>query len=194
MYEELVKKKLDFSHITTFNLDEYYGLEKTHEQSYWYFMNKNLYSKVNLKPENTNIPSGIAENIDDIAHAYDEKIDENGGIDIMVLGIGNNGHIGFNEPGEVLDARTHVVTLTDATIDANARFFDKREDVPTKAVTMGLGSIMKAKKILMLISGNNKENVTREFLGNLITTKNPSTMLSMHSDVTVLINEEAVKL
>lgn len=193
MYASLAQRNLDFSSVTTFNLDEYYGLEKTHEQSYWYFMNKNLYSKVNLKPENTNIPSGVGENIEDAAHAYDEKIAEKGGIDIMVLGIGNNGHIGFNEPSEAMDARTHVVTLTDKTIEANSRFFERKEDVPTKAVTMGLGSIMKAKQILMLISGKNKEQVTQELLDNFITTKNPSTMLLMHPNVTVLIDESSVK-
>lgn len=194
MYASLAQRNLDFGSVTTFNLDEYYGLEKTHNQSYWYFMNKNLYSKVNLKPENTNIPSGVGENIEEAAHAYDESIAEKGGIDIMVLGIGNNGHIGFNEPCEKMDARTHVVTLTDKTIEANSRFFERKEDVPTKAVTMGLGSIMKAKHILMLISGKNKEQVTRELLNNFITTQNPSTMLLMHPNVTVLIDESAVKI
>lgn len=194
MYAELAKMNLDFSRVTTFNLDEYYGLPKTHPQSYWYFMNENLYSKVNLKPENTNIPPGIAENIEEAAHAYDEKIAKKGGIDIMVLGIGPNGHIGFNEPAEEIDARTHVVALTETTINANSRFFEKREDVPTKAITMGLGSIMKAKKILMLISGKNKEKAARELLGNFVTTKNPSTMLLMHCDVTVLIDESTVNI
>lgn len=194
MYDNLAAMNLDFSQVTTFNLDEYVGLEPTDDQSYYYFMNKNLYSRVNLKPENTNIPKGMGDNLEEMAEAYDAKIEGMGGIDIMVLGIGNNGHIGFNEPAEKLSAKTHMVSLTPETIQANARFFESIDDVPIKAVTMGMGSILKAKHILMLASGKNKEKVVKELLGSDITTQNPATLLLTHPNVTVLIDGETIKL
>ncbi len=194
MYDNLAAMDLDFSEITTFNLDEYLGLEPTNDQSYYYFMNKNLYSRVNLKPENTNIPKGIADDIEKMAQEYDEKIDAKGGIDLMVLGIGGNGHIGFNEPDSELVAGTHVVDLTPETIEANSRFFESIDDVPTQAVTMGIGSILKAKHILLLAGGKNKEKAVRQLLEGKITTQNPSTMLLAHPNVTVLIDCDNVKL
>lgn len=194
MYDNLAHMDLDFSEVTTFNLDEYLGLDPSNDQSYYYFMNKNLYSRVNLKPENTNIPKGIGDDIEGMAHAYDEKIAAMGGIDTMVLGIGNNGHIGFNEPNAKLDARTHIVDLTPETIQANSRFFASAADVPTQAVTMGMGSILKAKHILMLASGKNKEKAVRELLGNDVMTTNPSTLLLIHPNVTVLIDCGSVNL
>lgn len=183
--------KVDFANVTTFNLDEYLGLERSHDQSYWYFMNKNLYSNVNLKEENINIPNGMATDMDAETKAYDKKIEDMGGLDLMVLGIGPNGHIGFNEPDSYLIAPTHTVTLTESTIDANARFFTSREDVPKKAITMGVGNIMKAKKILMLISGANKKAVAKALNEGIVTPQNPATMLLMHPDVTVLIDKDA---
>ena len=192
MYDNLSKMDLDFSKVTTFNLDEYLGLPKENDQSYWYFMNKNLYSRVNLKPENTNIPDGMADDIEKMCAAYDEKIASLGGLDLMVLGIGPNGHIGFNEPDSYLEAPTHVVTLTKETIDANSRFFENREDVPKKAVTMGVGSIMKAKKILIIITGAAKKEVAKGLLDGKVTTENPATMLHMHPDVTVVFDKEAL--
>ena len=183
--------KVDFANVTTFNLDEYLGLERSHDQSYWYFMNKNLYSNVNLKEENINIPNGTAADMDAETKAYDKKIEDMGGLDLMVLGIGPNGHIGFNEPDSYLIAPTHTVTLTESTIDANARFFATREDVPKMAVTMGVGNIMKAKKILMLISGANKKAVAKALNEGIVTPENPATMLLMHPDVTVLIDKDA---
>ena len=183
--------KVDFADVTTFNLDEYLGLERSHDQSYWYFMNKNLYSNVNLKPENINIPNGTADDMDAETKAYDKKIEDMGGLDLMVLGIGPNGHIGFNEPDSYLIAPTHTVTLTQSTIDANARFFDSADDVPKMAVTMGVGNIMKAKKILMLISGANKKAVAKALNEGIVTPENPATMLLMHPDVTVLIDKDA---
>lgn len=194
MYDNLAAMDLDFSEVTTFNLDEYLGLDPANDQSYYYFMNKNLYSRVNLKPENTNIPKGIGDDVPGMALAYDAKIASMGGIDTMVLGIGNNGHIGFNEPNEKLDSRTHIVDLTPETIQANSRFFASAADVPTQAVTMGMGSILKAKHILMLASGKNKEKAVREMLGNDVMTSNPSTLLQTHPNVTVLIDCESVKL
>ncbi|MFA7636883.1 MAG: glucosamine-6-phosphate deaminase [Monoglobales bacterium] len=188
MYKE---GKVDFANVTTFNLDEYLGLKRSHNQSYWYFMNKNLYSNVNLKEENINIPNGTAPDMDLETKSYDKKIEDMGGLDLMVLGIGPNGHIGFNEPGNYLIAPTHIVKLTEATIDANARFFTSRDEVPKKAVTMGVGNIMKAKKILMLISGENKRAVAKALNNGIVTPENPATMLLMHPDVTVLIDKDA---
>lgn len=192
MYDALSNMDLDFSKVTTFNLDEYLNLPKDNDQSYWYFMNKNLYSRVNLKPENTNIPDGMAEDVEASCKAYDEKIEALGGLDLMVLGIGPNGHIGFNEPDSALEAATHVVTLTKETIDANSRFFESRDDVPKKAVTMGVGSIMKAKRILMIITGSAKKEVAKALLSSKVTTENPATLLLLHPDVTVVFDKEAL--
>lgn len=183
--------KVDFEKVTTFNLDEYLGLDHDHPQSYYYFMNQNLYSGVNLKAENINIPSGTAEDFDAECKNYDAKIEEKGGIDLMILGIGPNGHIGFNEPAEVLSGPTHTVDLTRETIEANARFFDSIDDVPTKAITMGVGSILKAKKILMLASGASKQKVIAELFSGDVTTNNPSTLLQLHNNVVVLLDRAA---
>ncbi len=195
MYAEIVKLYnkgiIDFSDVTTFNLDEYMGLERDHDQSYYYFMNKNLYSKVNLKPENINIPNGCAEDFEKEAAAYDEKILEKGGIDLMILGIGPNGHIGFNEPDAELESATHTVTLTKETIEANARFFNSIDDVPRHAITMGVGSILKAKKILMLISGENKKEITKKLFSGKVSTDNPASLLQLHPSVTVLVDKAA---
>lgn len=192
MYDALSKMELDFSKVTTFNLDEYYNLAKDNDQSYWYFMNKNLYSRVNLKPENTNIPDGMASDVEVMCNAYDAKIEAMGGLDLMVLGIGPNGHIGFNEPDSFLEAKTHVVTLTKETIDANSRFFANREDVPKKAVTMGVGNIMKAKRLLMIVTGAAKKEVAKALLDTKVTTSNPATLLHLHPDVTVVFDKAAV--
>lgn len=193
MYEKIADADVDFSSVTTFNLDEYVGLDTKHEQSYHYFMNKNLYSKVNLKPENTFVPDGMSSDLINAGKAYDAKIDECGGIDLMVLGIGANGHIGFNEPAESLESGTHPVCLTENTKQANSRFFTDG-NVPDKAITMGVGSILKSKKILLLVSGKSKINAVKELLSGKICLKNPSTLLLTHRDVTVLIDEESVKL
>lgn len=192
MYHELSSMNLDFGEVTTFNLDEYLGLPKDNDQSYWYFMNKNLYSKVNLKPENINIPNGMAEDIEKEAQGYDERIKDMGGIDLMVLGIGPNGHIGFNEPDSSLEANTHVVDLTPETIQANARFFETSDEVPKKAITMGVGSIMKAKKILMIITGESKKEVAKALFDNEVTPQNPATLLLLHPDVTVVMDKSAM--
>lgn len=195
MYDEIEhmykKGMVDFSDVKTFNLDEYLGLNKKHEQSYYYFMNKNLYSRVNVKPENTHIPNGMADDFAVEALNYDKQIKEAGGIDLMVLGLGPNGHIGFNEPDSELIAPTHVVSLTQETIKANARFFSSENDVPQKAITMGVGSILKSKKILILVSGESKKEAAAQMMSNKITTQNPSTLLQLHPDVTVLIDKAA---
>ena len=198
MYKELIKmyekKELNFSKITTVNLDEYIGLNPEHNQSYRYFMNNNLFNHINIDKSNTFIPNGLAEDLEAQCKEYDQKIAELGGIDIQLLGVGNNGHIAFNEPNSELSSGTHIISLTDNTIEANARFFDNIDDVPRKAITMGVGGIMKAKKIILIASGESKAEAIKGIFSGKITTANPATMLQMHRDVTVIVDEAAAKL
>ncbi|BCZ48808.1 glucosamine-6-phosphate deaminase [Clostridium gelidum] len=191
-YKELIKmnkeNEIDFSKVTTVNLDEYIGLSERNTQSYRYFMNENLFNHVNIKKENTFIPNGLAKDIQEETNNYDKKIDELGGIDIQILGIGTNGHIAFNEPSDFLISGTHLTDLTQSTINANSRFFNSIDEVPKTAITMGLGQIMKSKKILLLAHGENKAEVIKEVLSGNITSKNPATMLQMHKDVTIIVD------
>ena len=160
MYKELIRMnkegEIDFSQVTTVNLDEYIGLSGDHPQSYRYFMNENLFNHINIDKKNTYVPNGLAENIEEECKRYDAKIAELGGTDLQLLGIGNNGHIAFNEPDETLVSGTHLTGLTEDTIKANARFFNSIDEVPTQALTMGLGGIMKSKKIIVIASGEGK--------------------------------------
>ena len=198
MYKELIRmyeqKELNFSKTTTVNLDEYIGLNPEHNQSYRYFMNNNLFNHINIDKSNTFIPNGLAEDLEAQCKEYDQKIAELGGIDIQLLGVGNNGHIAFNEPNNELSSGTHIISLTDNTIEANARFFDNIDDVPRKAITMGVGGIMKAKKIILIASGESKAEAIKGIFSGKITTANPATMLQMHRDVTVIVDEAAAKL
>ena len=198
MYKELIVKcennELDFSKCTSINLDEYIGLNPEHEQSYRNFMNTNLFNHINIDKAKTFVPNGLAENLEEECKNYDKKIEELGGIDVQLLGIGNNGHIASNEPGEELSAGTHIISLTESTIEANARFFDSIDEVPRKALTMGLGGIMKAKKIILIASGEGKAEAIKGLFSGKITTDNPATMLQMHRDVVVIIDEAAAKL
>ena len=198
MYKELIKmyekKELNFSKITTVNLDEYIGLNPEHNQSYRYFMNNNLFNHINIDKSNTFVPNGLAEDLEAQCKEYDQKISELGGIDIQLLGVGNNGHIAFNEPNNELSSGTHIISLTDNTIEANARFFDNIDDVPRKAITMGVGGIMKAKKIILIASGESKAEAIKGIFSGKITTANPATMLQMHRDVTIIVDEAAAKL
>ena len=198
MYKELIKmyekKELNFSKITTVNLDEYIGLNPEHNQSYRYFMNNNLFNHINIDKSNTFVPNGLAEDLEAQCKEYDQKIVELGGIDIQLLGVGNNGHIAFNEPNNELSSGTHIISLTDNTIEANARFFDNIDDVPRKAITMGVGGIMKAKKIILIASGESKAEAIKGIFSGKITTANPATMLQMHRDVTIIVDEAAAKL
>lgn len=198
MYKELIKmyekKELNFSKITTVNLDEYIGLNPEHNQSYRYFMNNNLFNHINIDKSNTFVPNGLAEDLEAQCKEYDQKIVELGGIDIQLLGVGNNGHIAFNEPNSELSSGTHIISLTDNTIEANARFFDNIDDVPRKAITMGVGGIMKAKKIILIASGESKAEAIKGIFSGKITTANPATMLQMHRDVTIIVDEAAAKL
>ena len=182
---------LDFSKVKTFNLDEYYPISPTDNQSYRYFMNKNLFDNINIDMDNTHVLNGEASDTHAECAAYDKAIEAAGGIDLQVLGIGNNGHIGFNEPDDSLIATTHLTELTKSTVQANSRFFASESDVPKYALTMGIRSILNAKKIVILINGKAKHKVLREMLDGKITTQNPATLLNLHRDVTVICDEDA---
>ena len=182
---------LDFSKVHSINLDEYKGLSGDNDQSYRYFMNQNLFDHVNIDKANTNVPDGLAEDPAAMGEAYDAAIEAAGGIDLQVLGLGPNGHIAFNEPEEELYAGTHLTGLTESTIKANSRFFESIDDVPTQAVTMGIGSIMKAKKIIVLASGKGKHAVIEKIMSGRITTMCPGTLLLAHADVTLIIDKDA---
>lgn len=183
--------EVSFKDCKSFNLDEYYKISRDNDQSYYYFMNENLFSHIDIKPENTDIPNGEADDFEAECKRYDEKIEKNGGIDIQVLGIGNNGHIGFNEPEECLYSGTHRTGLTESTIEANKRFFASADDVPRSALTMGMATILKARKIIMVISGKAKAPVTQILKEGRITTSCPASLLHCHNDVTVICDEEA---
>lgn len=198
-YELLIKayeeKKIDFSRIKTFNCDEYIGLHGEDPNSYRYFMNNNLFNHVNVDTRNTYIPDGRAKNLQAYCKAYDNLIESFGGIDLQLLGIGTNGHIAFNEPAEELSLNTFIAQLDESTIKSNSRFFDSIEDVPTSAISMGMGSIMKANKIIMLANGKNKaEAINRLLESELVTGWLPASFLHLHTDVTLVIDEEAFSL
>ena len=190
MYNCLAEKcasgEIDFTNVKSVNLDEYYPISPDNRQSYRYFMNENLFSKVNIKLENTKVPAGDAPDPEVECAAYEKYIDSLGGIDIQVLGIGQNGHIGFNEPDSFLFTDTHVTGLTESTMQANARFFSEDEVMPTKALTMGMGSIFKARKIIVMANGAAKKDAVSKLLLGKITTDCPVTFLNLHQDVTVI--------
>ncbi|MPQ42357.1 glucosamine-6-phosphate deaminase [Clostridium tarantellae] len=198
MYKELIKMyengELDFSKVKSVNLDEYVGLSGEHNQSYRYFMNKNLFNHINIDKNNTFVPNGLSEDVEKEGKIYDEKIKELGGIDVQLLGLGNNGHIGFNEPNDELTVGTHLTNLKQDTIEANARFFSSIDEVPKKAITMGLGGIMKAKEIIVIASGKGKADIVSKLMNGKITTDIPASMLQMHNNVIVIVDEDAAKL
>lgn len=195
LYKILVEKykqgEIDFSNTVTFNLDEYIGLPDDDPQSYHYFMNENLFKHINIPAENTHVPSGIAEDVQQECRDYESLIQSTGKIDLQILGIGKNGHIGFNEPGTAFDIRTHIVDLDETTIQANARFFDSIDDVPTKAITMGIGTILESKEILMIISGEGKREAVTKLLQGEISEDFPASALHKHPNTTVIIDEAA---
>ncbi|SCG81792.1 glucosamine-6-phosphate deaminase [Proteiniborus sp. DW1] len=194
-YKELINLYkmgvIDFSDVTSFNLDEYFGLPKNNPQSYDYFMKANLFNHINIDDEKINIPNGMTDNVVRECAEYEKKIEAAGGIDLQLLGIGRNGHIGFNEPSDHFEPKTHLVQLDEDTIKANSRFFDSIEDVPTKAISMGIGSIMKAKKILLLASGAEKADAIYDTVKGPITPKVPASILQLHPDVTIIVDKEA---
>ena len=183
--------ELDFSEVKSYNLDEYYPMKADNRQSYHYFMDENLFSKINIKRENVHVPDGDTDDPDAMCAAYEEAIKAAGGIDIQLLGIGRNGHIGFNEPGDFLYPDTHKTDLTEDTMDANARFFSEDEVIPNAAVTMGMGTILRAKKIVIAASGKPKREAVAGILSGKITTQCPASLLNMHSDVVLVCDKEA---
>lgn len=185
------KNKVDFSNVISFNLDEYLGLDSTHPQSYRCFMDNNLFNHINIKKENTHIPNGTASDIKSECLNYDKSIKNIGNIDLQLLGIGSNGHIGFNEPSCYLISETHVTDLQEKTIKANSRFFNSIDEVPKRAITMGLHSIMSAKKIILLASGENKSDIIHSLVKGKITTHIPASVLLLHKNVTVILDELA---
>lgn len=194
LVEDAKSGKLDFSRVTTFNLDEYIGLPPSHEQSYSSFMWRHLFSEISIDPARVHLPLGLFEDAEAACAQYEKLIEQAGGIDLQLLGIGNNGHIGFNEPDDKLGARTHIVRLTEDTIQANARFFEKESEVPREAITMGVGTIMQAKKILLLASGWSKAKAIQQTIHGEVDTEVPSTVLQMHRDVTIIADFEAASL
>ena len=197
LYKELVKMyeagDLDFSQITTFNLDEYVGLAPENDQSYHYFMNDHLFDHVNINKENVHVPDGVGFEAGEAGKAYEELMAKTGQVEIQLLGLGCNGHIGFNEPADEFTKVTGEIDLTDSTIEANKRFFEKKEDVPRKAVSMGIGTIMRAKKIVLLVNGENKAEILKEVVNGPVTPKVPGSILQFHPHVTVICDEEAAK-
>ena len=196
MYKKLIEMnkagEIDFSGITTVNLDEYYPIAPDNDQSYRYFMNENLFNHVNIDKSRTFVPNGMAADPVAACEAYEETVANVGAAAIQVLGIGQNGHIGFNEPDTALEVRTHVTDLTESTIKANARFFASEADVPTKALTMGIGTILNAKKIIILANGAAKHEAVSKMLAGKLDTSCPASMLNLHSDVIVVCDEAAL--
>lgn len=197
-YKELIRfhleEELDFSNVTTVNLDEYYGLSPEHEQSYRYFMRQNLFDHINIPPENTHIPDGLTRDVARTCAEYDSMVSSLGGTDIQLLGIGDNGHIAFNEPHSFFFAQTHLVDLDEDTIKANARFFASEADVPRQAITMGMLSIFSAKLILLLASGPNKASAIAKMIKGPIDPQLPASILQLHPNVVVIAEKEALAL
>lgn len=197
MYRELIdmnrKGGISFKDITTVNLDEYYPIESTNSQSYRYFMNDNLFDHIDIDKAKTHVLNGMAEDSEKECASYEDLISSLGGIDLQVLGIGRNGHIGFNEPGSQLYPYTHKTSLEESTINANSRFFSSLEEVPRHALTMGMKTILNARKIIVLASGKEKKDAVRRMLEEMIDTSCPATLLTLHNDVTVFATEDAVE-
>ncbi len=199
LYRELIARekagKLDFSRVRSANLDEYKGLAPDHPQSYRRFMQENLFDHISIKPENTIVPDGLAEDVQAMCEAYERKIEDWGGVDCQLLGIGHDGHIGFNEPGEAFELETHCVDLTQETIEANKRFFDGNVDlVPKQAYTMGIRTIMQARKVLMVVNGAGKAEIVKKAFFGPVTPEVPASILQLHPDFILVADEEALSL
>lgn len=195
LYKELIRmhkeEGLDFSQVYTFNLDEYYGIPHAHEQSYHTFMNENLFKHINIQPDRIHVPSGTAEDVNAFCEWYEDEIERLGGIDLQILGIGRDGHIAFNEPGSSLGSRTRIKTLTQETIDDNARFFGSKDQVPRYAVTMGVGTISEAKEIILLANGENKAETIAQAVEGPITAQVTASILQLHPKTTFILDEAA---
>ena len=194
-YEQLAewnhKGDCDFSQVNTYNLDEYRGLTHEDPQSYHYFMNENFFRKVNIQPDHTHLPDGMVKDLEAEGHRYDALIQQNGGIDLQVLGIGQNAHIGFNEPDVKFEARTHCVALDEETIRANSRFFESPDEVPRDAISMGIKTIMMARRILLLANGTSKAEAVRKAVCGSVRPEAPASILQLHRDVTVILDRAA---
>lgn len=186
LVERNIRKEISFQQVKTFNLDEYVGLGENDPNSYRYYMNEKLFHKVDIEMENTYIPNGLATSLDKECERYEQEIQKAGPIDLQLLGLGLNGHIGFNEPGSAFESKTHVTQLDKSTIEANARFFKRVEDVPTKVITMGIGTIMKAKQILLLVQGEKKADILKKVIYGEVTEDIPASILQRHPKVTLI--------
>lgn len=198
MYKLLVEdhkeNNTSYENVKSFNLDEYVGLPQNHEQTYYNFMHENLFDHIDIKEENVHVPNGYTDNGEEKAKEFEQLLIDNP-IDLQLLGLGTNGHIGFNEPGASFEGLTSIVDLTKETIEANARYFEGNEDlVPTTAISMGIGSILRAKKILLIVSGANKAEVMRDLVEGPVTNELPGSILQNHKDVTIVVDEDAAKL
>ncbi|WP_370224857.1 glucosamine-6-phosphate deaminase [Cytobacillus sp.] len=192
LIEDHQSSKTSYKDVTTFNLDEYIGLSGENPQSYRYFMDSVLFNHLDIQKENTFVPNGTHEDLEEECRNYESKLKNHGGIDLQILGIGNNGHIGFNEPGTPFSSKTHIVDLADSTIKANARFFSTIEEVPTQAITMGISTIMQSREILLLASGEAKADAIQKLLGNGVHEQFPASILRNHPNVKVIADEAAL--
>lgn len=195
-YEQLIARcaqgDLDFSRVTSVNLDEYKGLSGENDQSYRYFMNHNLFDHINIRKERTFVPNGLEDDSAKVCAHYNQIIRDVGGIDLQLLGLGHNGHIGFNEPSDAFAKETHCVSLAKSTIEANKRFFASEDEVPKQAYTMGIGNIMQARKILVIVSREGKADILKTVLEGPITPNVPASILQLHNDVTIVADEAAL--
>lgn len=195
LYADLVADceagKVSFKDVMTFNLDEYVGLSADHVQSYRYFMTDNLFGHVDIDVDRTFVPSGAPESVEDFCEEYEQAIIDAGGIDLQLLGLGHNGHIGFNEPSDVFPKMTHEVDLTESTIEANSRLFASKEEVPRQAITMGVGTIMAARKIVVVANGEDKAAIVRQAFFGPVTPEVPASILQFHPNVVVIVDEAA---
>ena len=196
LYKQLIewyqKGDLDFSEVRTVNLDEYKGISRENDQSYYYFMHQNLFDHVNVPEGNTHLPDGMALDPEKECDRYNNLIQSMGGVDLQLLGIGHNGHIGFNEPGDSFDKQVHCVNLTESTIEANKRFFASADEVPRQAYTMGIGNILQAKKILVVANGEGKAEIVKKAFFGPVTPQVPASILQLHQDVVLVADEAAL--
>jgi len=195
LYKELIRmhrdEGLDFSQVTTFNLDEYVGLTRFHSQSYHYFMHENLFKHINIPPQNIYIPSGTTDNYEAFCAWYEQRIRDSGGVDLQILGIGSDGHIAFNEPSSSLGSRTRIKTLAKQTIEDNARFFETKEEVPIYAITMGVGTILEARKIVLMANGKNKAAAISGAIEGPVTSMCTASALQLHRDTVFVLDRDA---
>ena len=198
LYKELIRdhkqNKTTYKAVNTFNLDEYIGIPKKDRNSYHYFMCENLFEHIDIPLDQTHIPDGTAKDLEEECTRYEQFIDEHGGIDLQILGIGQNGHIGFNEPGTPFDSRTHIIDLAESTRNANSRFFKSIEDVPAQAITMGIASIMDSKEIFLLVSGASKAKALARLINGEVSEQFPASVLKNHEKVTIFADKEATAL